>query len=877
MKVIATHVQADFDGFAAMVGLLKLHPDAVLVFPGSMEAGLRHFLKESGLQLPIVPVKDVQDVRHLILVDASREERFGIIAQFLHQSPRPYTEVYDHHPEDQCTIPADRLQRKELGATTTLVVFELMEKETDGNALSLSSFEASVMLAGIYEDTANFLSAGTTPEDFQAAMYLIGKGAEINLVNRLLTHRLRPEEASFFNELVARCETYKLEGHSVLISAFVWPEFIPEAAYLVHRLMDLEPIDTFFAIISMDNRVHVIARSNVPDVDVGSLLSQLGGGGHRMAASAVLKDVTLIEGKEKLLSLLGANLVRHEKASDLMQSTIISIEVDRSLQEASELMNSYRINALAVKEKDRVVGTLSRQIVDGAIFHGLKDRPVREFMQTELSLLDPETPVDRILDRMVEERTRFVLVGVDPEHVQGIITRMDLLRYHYEVSPQTLPLRKGRRSENLQPMMKKRLPPNVFELLKRSGEVAKTLEYRVFLVGGMVRDLFLHRSNIDVDLVVEGDGIQFASEFGKEHSSEIVTHKRFGTARLIFPDGFKMDVATARTESYHAPAALPEVHGGILRQDLYRRDFTINTLAIDLNPSKFGQLVDYFGGWDDLRQGVVRALHSLSFIDDPTRTLRAVRFASRFNFRISDDTSRLLRSAVDSRVLDKLSGKRFWAELRNILLEPHPTPAIRMLQDYKLLQFVHPEVELDSFLLDLLYQVETVLAWHRLNFSHEKPANQWLLYFMAVLEKLNRSERMDISQRFQLTADIQEILRYYKANTKDIHARLRAPHKNAGLYFALQEYPLEVLLYAMARLSETEMKDQIITFLRDLRRTQLEINGKDILKIGLAKGPAVKEVLDRVLKARLDGAAPDRQSQLELATSIVEEMTSRGN
>ena len=147
--------------------------------------------------------------------------------------------------------------------------------------------------------------------------------------------------------------------------------------------------------------------------------------------------------------------------------------------------------------------------------------------------------------------------------------------------------------------------------------------------------------------------------------------------------------------------------GGILRQDLYRRDFTINTLAIDLSPARFGALIDYFGGWDDLHQGIIRVLHSLSFMDDPTRALRAVRFATRFNFTVSKDTERLIRSAVESRVLDKLSGKRLWTEVEaHVLEEEHPIPAIRMLHEYKLLQFIHPSIVMDSFLLDLVYQVQ---------------------------------------------------------------------------------------------------------------------------------------------------------------------------
>ena len=866
MKIITTHTNADFDGFAAMVGLLKLHPDAQIVFPGAKEPTLRHFFKENEGEFPELSLKEVRDVSHLILVDVGREDRLGPLAGLVQQANRPFVELYDHHPQEQISIRADRMHVYPYGSTTTIVVQELKR-----GGVPLSSFEASILLAGIYEDTANFLSAGCTPEDFEAALFLIQTGAEIALVNRLLTHRLQPDQAAFFNRMVSNSEQIEMEGSTIVLSAFSWNTFVAEAAYLVHRFLDLEPIDVFFGLIWMDNRVHVIARSVAPDVDVGRIMVQLGGGGHKMAASAVLKGVTLIEAREKLMALLHQNLQRRERASDLMKENIIQIGPDKKLTEASELMNRYRINALVVSDGNKSVGTITRQIVEGGIFHGLGERPVQDYMTTEVPLIDPDTPAREILDRMISGRTRFVLVGKDVSHVEGIITRMDLMRFQYEISAPRLALRKSKRSENFEAMLKKRLPQPVLALLQETGEVAQHMGYRIYLVGGMVRDLLLHRENMDLDLVVEGDGIEFAERFASRHSVEVAIHKQFGTARLLFPDGFKIDVATARTESYHAPAALPQVLGGILRQDLYRRDFTINTLAIELTPDRFGALIDYFGGWDDLHRGTIRVLHGLSFIDDPTRALRAIRFATRFNFTISKDTERLIKSAVDSRVLEKLSGKRLWTELKNVLEEEHPIPAIRMMHEHKLLPFIHPSIVLDSFLLDLFYEVQNVVAWFRLNFLKEEPPEAWLLYFMALLEKLDRQERMVVATRLQLTARVQEILRYYKSNTKDIRARLLGrPHpRPADTYFALQEYDREVLLYTLARSSEELIRSQLLAYLQEYQFAKLQISGDDILALGAPRGPAIKHLLDDVLRAHLNGEAPGRDEQMRIVSRLL--------
>ena len=220
-------------------------------------------------------------------------------------------------------------------------------------------------------------------------------------------------------------------------------------------------------------------------------------------------------------------------------------------------------------------------------------------------------------------------------------------------------------------------------------------------------------------------------------------------------------------------------------------------------------LIDYFGGWDDLHQGVIRVLHSLSFIDDPTRTLRAIRFATRFNFRISQDTERLMKSAVDSRVLEKLTGKSFGESLEIYCRKSIRFQLCGCFNNTNCFRpYIHA-VKSDSFLLDLLYRVETCLSMVQFKFSNEK-IPQWKIYLMALLEKLNRAERMRCSRkRFQLLSAVQEILRFYKINVRDMFSRLKTATNSSSLYFSLREYPLEVILYAMARIEEQDYKQRI--------------------------------------------------------------------
>ncbi len=171
-------------------------------------------------------------------------------------------------------------------------------------------------------------------------------------------------------------------------------------------------------------------------------------------------------------------------------------------------------------------------------------------------------------------------------------------------------------------------------------------------------------------------GSDLAEEFEKKFTCRIRTHKKFGTAIILFPDGLKVDVATARLEVYDSPAALPTVEKGPIKMDLYRRDFTINTLAIQLNPRAFGELIDFFGGVKDIKEKVIRVLHNLSFVEDPTRVFRAIRFEQRLGFQIGKHTQNLMKNAVKMGFMERLSGGRVLSEFILILQEDNPIPAL---------------------------------------------------------------------------------------------------------------------------------------------------------------------------------------------------------
>lgn len=253
------------------------------------------------------------------------------------------------------------------------------------------------------------------------------------------------------------------------------------------------------------------------------------------------------------------------------------------------------------------------------------------------------------------------------------------------------------------------LNPALQGILHEAGALAGPLGYRAFVVGGLVRDLLLGQKTFDLDIVVEGEGIPFARDLAGRLQARLKSHERFGTATLIFPDGLRVDVATARTEVYDRQAALPRVTPGSIRDDMCRRDFTINAMAASLMPGEFGRLLDDFRGLRDLREGRIRVLHEKSFLDDPTRIFRAVRFESRLGFRIVRSTRALIDEALSRRVLDDLEDYRVAAELRLILGEPDPAGPLRRLAALGVLDAVSSRSVRDRGLRKLLRRAEEVL------------------------------------------------------------------------------------------------------------------------------------------------------------------------
>ena len=865
-EIITTHINADFDALASMIAANKLYPDAVLVFPGAQEKNLRNFFLHSASYLfNFLKLKHVglDKLKRLILVDTRQKSRIGKFADLVDKEGIEI-HIYDHHPDSDDDIKGHVEVIKQVGATTTILAQLIKEK-----GINLSTDEATLMCLGIHEDTGSFTFSSTTPEDYYAAAWLSSQGANHNIIADMLTRELTAEQIWLLNDLTKAASRKIINGVEVVITKVIRDEYVGDFAVLVHKLMEMENLNVVFALAQMEDRIYLVARSRIPEVNVGEIASALGGGGHPQAASATIKNRTLAQVERSLNALLRNRIRPTSKARDMMSSPVISVPPDATVKRAANLMTRYNINVLLVIDKDDLKGYITRQVVEKAVFFGLDDVKVSDYMNIEFSTVEAEAPLKEVQDLIIKNKLR-VLPVVHEGKVLGVITRTDLLNILVgePVVPELLMEDRADeqqvRRKNMANILKERLPRKIIDRLKSFGHVADMLGYNAYLVGGLVRDVLLHRENFDVDIVIEGDGIEFAHEYAKYYEARVRSHKKFGTAVLIFPDGFKVDVATARMEYYESPGSPPVVQTSSLRMDLYRRDFTINTLAIKLNKREFGTLIDYFGGQRDIKEKVIRVLHNLSFVEDPTRVFRAIRFEQRFGFKIGRLTLSLIKNAVKINALREISGHRLFIELKLILSESDPIKAIERMNEFNLLQYISPKIVYTEKLKRLLEEIKNVIGWYRLLYLEES-FEPWKVYWYGLTSPLESKEFAKLMEFMGLVDNKSMVVVSQRRKLLDLARSLHGfSGDNYELYTLLSPYDTEILLFLMAKTSDDRTRRLISLYFTKLKGTQVELTGKELINLGMSPGPVFKRVFEEILKARLNQEIQSKQDELAL-------------
>lgn len=876
MELITTHLNSDFDGLASMVAARKLYPGATLALPGGAQETVRSFLAVHDLGLVKLKDLDLDKVTRLVLVDTQDPERIGPF-KVLYGKAGVSLHIFDHHPDSDAKGGAGRSTREEqrmvetVGATVTILAERLRDR-----GIALTPFEATVLAIGLYEETGFLSYTSTTPRDLEAAAFLLRAGADLNMVSDALRRHLDPEQVTLLNDLLQAGETYYLDGHKVLFAASAYDRYRGDFSELVQKLVEMEGVDAVVVAVAMEGKVEVIGRSRTADINVGRIAEDFGGGGHPEAAAASVKGRTLVDVAERIRHLLTEEHRPTLLARDVMTKPVKAIGQEATIIETERAMTTYGVNVLPVLDgRDRYKGLLTREVVQKALFHKLGESRAGEWLLTDQYQTGPDTPFREIEAHMIERNQRFVPI-VSGTKVIGVITRTDLLRaLHDDVLAAARARVKGAEPQpvhhkrNVRSLMKERLPERAFALLETAGRLADRLDLSAYVVGGIVRDLLLGIGNLDLDLVVEGDGIAFARELAGQVGGRVKVHDRFGTAIVIAPDGIKLDVATARTEYYEYPTALPTVEHSSIKKDLYRRDFTINTLAIALNGRRFGQLIDFYGGQRDLKDRAIRVLHSLSFVEDPTRVFRAIRFEQRFGFQLGKETLALINGAVKMDLFHRLSGSRLRNELTLMFSIPEPRRAVARLAKLDLLRFIHPGLKWSARLDGLLKAAEDALRWYRLLYLDRK-LDGWLVYVMVLMEVLPPQAMGETIKRLGLSAQDGSRIKAGHAAARVVLRRLarRPPPKPSEVYRLLHGLADETLLLLMARANSDAVKRQVSAYFTTYQRTKPLLTGADLKSFGLKPGPQFGKILERLRDARLDGQVESEADERHLLEKL---------
>jgi tRNA nucleotidyltransferase (CCA-adding enzyme) len=878
LTVIVTHEHTDFDALASMLGAHKLFPEAVPVLPRTLNRNLREFLALYRSGLPFRQQEELprRPVDRVIVVDT---QSFTTVRGMKPDTPGL---IIDHHTLPDRPEPGWRHWGGEVGATATLLVEKMAER-----GLPVTPVEATLLLLGIYEDTGSLVYVTTTPRDLRAGAWLLEQGANLQVLRRFLHHPLSPAQAELYSKLAENSQVYDIAGHSVVIATAYAPDYSDEISTLAHSLRDVYEPAGLFLLVDLDDRIQMVARSTSDAVDAGRIAKQLGGGGHARAAAALIRNRSVDEVQAHLLDLLHETVKPSVTVAQIMtHGNPVTVPSGTTIEEMAQVIQRYGFEGYPVVDSEQgqrashagqLRGIISRRQVDRATHHGLASHPIDRYMRTGRITVTPETGIADLQRLMIESGWGQIPV-VDPasEEIIGIVTRTDLIKLWGSPAAQS-------RREDIALRMESSLPAPLLATLRTAGEAAEALGYPLYAVGGFVRDLLLGRPNFDVDLVVEGNAIELAHRLAKAHGGRTRSHRRFGTAKWILPNvdansigelhtarngdlPASLDFVSARTEFYAEPTALPTVERGSIKLDLHRRDFSINTLAINLTPGRWGELLDFYGGERDLQEGLIRVLHTHSFVDDPTRILRAARFEQRFGFCIEQRTAELIGDAVD--LLDRVTPARVRHELELIFAESRPEQALRRLEELGVLDHIHPDLHVDDWIAVRFEKLRAALPIH----SGELPADVDQLYFAIWTYRMEAMAFAQLDQRLNLMRSTLAVLENLHELKDDVPRLQRPDLRPSEIYQILQPASAATrFLLPIITGSET-VQAHFQRYEQTLRHVRPRTDGRDLKRMGLAPGPLYRQVLDVARGAWMDGAIQSEAEERALVERLVRQL-----
>jgi tRNA nucleotidyltransferase (CCA-adding enzyme) len=877
MDLILTHEQTDLDGLASMLGAHILRPEAIALLPRQINRNGKAFLRRYANDLPFsdyqaLPHKSIESV---FLVDTQS------LVTLRGMNEQTKVTVLDHHPR-KVQIPPDwQVELHLTGACTTILVEKLRELN-----LALTPIEATLMLLGIYEDTGSLTYSCTTARDARAVAFLLEQGADLNIASAYLNPPLSNAQQQLYDRLLKDLVQLDIEGYSILVAKAIANDLNDEISTVAHKMREFLTPDGLVLLVSTRQGIRLVARSTTDNVDMAKLAIRFGGGGHKRASSALIREegrsnakiteTQLSEVTRRVIETLPEIVTPSIKVGQMMSKNPLTLSPDISAAEAAELMKRYGFEGYPVVENKQLVGLLTRRNVDRAIAHNL-NKTAGDLMTAGSVSVYPDDPISKLKERMATSTWGQVPV-LDPEsnEIIGIVTRTDLISTLN--NDDELPTQ-----NEIADMLSEALPPARRALLHVIADEAYEQGVQAFIVGGFVRDLLLQLPSQDFDIVIEGDAMTFAEHLARQFGGRVVAHKRFGTAKWILnqesletalksnqTEGFSradlpehLDLITARTEFYNKPAALPVVERSSIKMDLHRRDFTINTLALRLDGSHFGKIFDFWGGYSDLQQKKIRVLHALSFVDDATRMLRAVRFATRFNFEIEPQTLSLIEGSLP--LLAEISGARLIHEFELIFNENKAPEMIRQLGSLGILAAIHPALPWDDPSIDRLAHGLTALPQADMTVTpEEKLQILWCLW----LQDLNPEALQAVGRRLRLSTKLLGWIEQTRALWQ-LLPTLQG-QRPSQITQKLEGFHAVSIRSVLATCENPDLRQILQIYQDEYRHVRPFTTGKDLQALGLPPSPRYAAILSALKQAWLDGQVKSEVEEKVLLQKLLE-------
>ena len=860
MDLILTHEQTDLDGLASMLGAHLLRPEAIALLPRQINRNGKAFLRRYANELPFSDYQALphESISSVFLVDTQS------LVTLRGMNEQTNVTVLDHHPRKVQIHPNWQVELHLTGACTTILVEKLKEQN-----ITLSPIEATLMLLGIYEDTGSLTYSCTTPADARAVAFLLEQGADLNIASIYLNPPLSNAQQQLYDRLLKDLIQVDVEGYSILVAKAIATDLNDEISTVAHKMREFLTPDGLVLLVSTRQGIRLVARSTTDNIDMSRLALHFGGGGHKRAASALIReegrsssnitDANLAEVVHRVIETIPQIVIPGIKVSQMMSRNPLTLSPLISAADAAELMKRYGFEGYPVVDNKHLVGLLTRRNVDRAIAHNLS-KTAGDLMTAGSVSVYPDDPISRLKDRMATSGWGQVPV-LDPEtnEIIGIVTRTDListLNHDEELPTQA----------EIAEMLSEALPPARKALLQAVADEAYAQDVQAFIVGGFVRDLLLQLPSQDFDIVIEGDALAFAGHLAQKFGGRVVSHRRFGTAKWIlnqeclqekliaannngvsqsdFPE--HLDLITARTEFYNKPAALPIVERSSIKMDLHRRDFTINTLALRLDGSHFGKIFDFWGGYSDLQQKQIRVLHALSFVDDATRMLRAVRFAERFIFEIEPQTLSLIEGSLP--LLAEISGARLTHEFDLIFNERNAPEMLRRLGLLGILAAIDPALPWDDACLNRVSLGLTNLSLDGADLSTQ---DKLLVIWCLWLKDLQTEALQAVGTRLRLSSRLIGWIGECRALWQLLPTLIG--QRPSQITRDLEHFHPIPRRSVFAACDQAEQRQVLQTYEEVYRKVRPFTTGDDLRAFGLPPSPRYDIILSDLKRAWLDG------------------------